>query len=304
MFSTVTVVFSKELPFLEIQARSMDLYLSEISLDSIIVVVNDSQSSVQIDKSWYGKHQNRVKIFYIDELVSADVIRTIHQERIDGWSSQQLCKLLGASLSTTDWSMVLDAKTWFIQSLDINKLISNNKAVTGLVTVNDVFVHEINCVSDFFGVSLEKQILSPSGVPFLFHTKTISAMIKEIGGDINAFSDFFLKHLKCPRRFTEFIFYCGYVLHKYKSYSEIYDLSNPYPYFYYNIADWEGPMFDDIFNNISLHETNILTVSLHRKTFPILTDQQQTRWLNFIKSKNLIDDTEYTKITLNTVLSS
>ena len=114
MSDFITVVFRDELPLLEIQARSFDQYLNPKDVNQIIVVVNDNDTVADsINCQWWGKYADRV------------VIKTRSNYPFtpsnSGWDDQQLLKLLSAAESNTKWSMVFDAKTWLIKTLDTSE---------------------------------------------------------------------------------------------------------------------------------------------------------------------------------------
>ena len=93
MIDIITVVHQPEMPFLELQAKSIELYFEDNFVNSIQVIVNDNNSVCDlIDKSWWGKYQDRVNI------VPYSLYN--YECRVNGWENQQLCKLLAASQLT------------------------------------------------------------------------------------------------------------------------------------------------------------------------------------------------------------
>ena len=103
MIDIVTVVFRDELPILQLQAQSIDLYCRDIGVKDIFVVVNDTDSVAdQVDPAWWGSMSQCVKI------VPRQKFECNFVE--NGWVSQQALKMLASSMSTNTWSMVLDAK--------------------------------------------------------------------------------------------------------------------------------------------------------------------------------------------------
>jgi len=88
MIDLVSVVFAEEIPLIEIQARSIDLYVPTELVDSIYVVVNDSKDICnQIQPHWWGKHEQKIKILHRNDL-------SVLSATMYGWDSQQLLKLL------------------------------------------------------------------------------------------------------------------------------------------------------------------------------------------------------------------
>jgi hypothetical protein len=129
MIDLVTVVFQAELPLLEIQAKSISQYVDPQDINQITVVVNDHDSvGGMIDPSWWGIHASQVKILPYSDYQ--------YISRVNGWENQQLIKLLAASRATSSWSMVLDAKTWFVRKLEMHQLFDEvGRACTGRCNV-------------------------------------------------------------------------------------------------------------------------------------------------------------------------
>ena len=62
MVDLITVVYRPEIYYLEIQARSIELYLDSDFIHNIIIVVNDQDDVANlIDVNWYGKNKDKVK---------------------------------------------------------------------------------------------------------------------------------------------------------------------------------------------------------------------------------------------------
>lgn len=284
MLDLITVVFRDELPLLKIQAESIHKYVSTQNINSITVVVNDTDDVADlIDVSWWQQHQDRVQVKCYSKWNYAC--------RITGWENQQICKLLAAAESTAEWSMVLDAKTWFVRPLDLTRLFSNSKANTGFIPVMEVFDSSRQFVENLYSIKLDL-VLGPGGVPFMFHTDTV----QELVNSIDNFIEFFQTNVKYPNLVTEFHLYSGYVLNKFGSYEALYNKTQYYQVV--NIADYEAPEFDVLFKTMS--SANILTVSIHRRTYKDLSESQITQWINFLKDKSVIHNELETRRQINT----
>ncbi|NJN91757.1 MAG: hypothetical protein HC878_16270 [Leptolyngbyaceae cyanobacterium SL_5_14] len=102
----VTVVFEEEYLLLQLQARSMRLYLSPIMVDEIIIIDNSCRGMPRAFKDElliaYAQLAPLVKI-----LLSKDIC-TIPSSQ--GWVSQQILKLMIAEHIESEWYVVLDAK--------------------------------------------------------------------------------------------------------------------------------------------------------------------------------------------------
>lgn len=289
MLSLITVVYQDELPLLEIQARSIDLYVNLQDVQTITVVVNDSKDLINsIDVAWYGQHQDKVNLIQFPPV------------ELSGWDSQQLYKLLAASQSTTEWSMILDAKTWFINSLDINKILDESNRAYHCPAENfTAFHNELKFTESYLCTDTNNTIIGPAGVPFMFHTKTVNSLITSIENlSSQAFDQWFVEHVADPPRITEFVLYSVYVIYKYGNYTSLYaQLDRPY-YLYYNVCDWQVNEFDSIYKKMQSKDSRILTISVHRRAFALLSDRQKNDWLQLLVDKKLIEND---KLNINTL---
>lgn len=296
MINLITVVYQKEIPYLEIQARSIAQYFHPFTISTITVVINDSKDVHElIDPSWYGILQSKLKVLHISELTDLPLTHN--------WDSQQLCKLLAAKQTNTKWSMILDAKTWFIRPVNTAEFITNDqqKVYTNIVPLSDQFKNEKDFIQDWFKVDFNNQMIGPGGVPFFMHTKTLQNMIEYHENYTgNRFDQFFNVHVANPHRVTEFILYAGYVLYEHKSYSAIYNIQDKLQYQIYNVANWQLDHFDEILSQCRA-DSKALTFSVHRKTYPLLSEEQKIRCLEFLHNRKLINSVENTKNRLNTI---
>lgn len=274
MLDLITVVFQEELNLLRIQAESIHKYISDNNINSITVIVNDKDNVASlIDSAWWKSHQHKVKI---KPYSSYNYV-----SRINGWENQQLLKLLAASESSSKWAMVLDAKTWFIQPLDANKLFdAYGKPCVGSAGISPHFKSSQQFVERYYNVRMP-DIIGPAGVPFLFESATVRDMIDEIPG----FIEWFQTNVRYPNLITEFHLYSGYVLSKYNDYKYLYN--NTRYYDAVNIADWEADNFDAIYSNL-ISNDRVLTASIHRRAYSKLAESQCKKWASFLIEKQLI----------------
>jgi hypothetical protein len=270
MLNYITVVFRDEINALKTQARSIDVYVSDVA--SITVLVNDSDDVAElIDTAWWGRYQDRVTIKRLSDYN--------YTCRINGWENQQLLKLLAGAEALTQWSMVLDAKTWFITALDLNLLFDNHRVRSGFLPVFKEFVDSQHFCEEHFNIKMPR-VIGPGGVPFMLHTETVQGLVDSVPD----FIEFFQTNTRYPHLVTEFHLYSGYVLAKYGTYETLY--SSESIYHPINIADWEAPEFDDRFRHIC-NLPHVLTASIHRRTYQHLSPEQLSQWNNFLVTKNL-----------------
>lgn len=273
MIDIITVVFRDELDFLKIQARSLDLYADPTDIDTIYIVVNDADDVVDlIDTNWWGQHKNIQVVPYS---------KWNYINRVNGWENQQICKLLGASEAVSEWSMCLDAKTWLVQELELDKLFDKTgKPRVGFMNVIPVFHSSRDFVEDHYQIKMNK-VLGPAGVPFMFHTKTVQDMIS----GFTDFIDFFQTNVRYPHFVTEFHLYDGYVLSTHRTYEALYNKEQQYICF--NIADFDVKNFEIHYKNILLDSPNALTASIHRRAYPLLSEEQLIKWQQFLVQRKL-----------------
>lgn len=288
MIDLITVVFQQELFLIETQARSIELYIDSDKINNIYVVVNDEDHVADlVDPKWWGINSNKVKVIARSYWGNAHTL--------DGWSSQQLYKLLAANEAESTWCMCLDAKTWFVQHLDWDKLFDGNRVQFISNKIPSVFEPAKHFVEEYFDIELPN-IIGPGGVPFMFHTETVKDMFAYIENKSNiSFFDFFVEHVFLPDGITEFVLYSGFVKHKYKTLAELYTETQYYKVT--NLADWQMHNFNVIFAQM-VSKYN-LTVSIQGRAYPHLSDSQLKQWCELLASRQLVADAENAQFRLN-----
>lgn len=202
---------------------------------------------------------------------------------------------MAAAESTAEWSIVLDAKTWFIKPVKLQDFFDEHGcARTGYVPTMQVFDSSREFVEQLYNVKLER-VIGPGGVPFIFHTDTARNLVESIDN----FIEFFQVHVRYPTLVTEFHLYSGFVLFQYGSYDELY--SDQSGYSVVNVADWEANIFDQLFDHMKT-DKNLLTVSIHRRTYRDLTESQISGWIDFLVEKSVVSDKLETVNLLNTYI--
>jgi hypothetical protein len=275
MIDICTVVFEPEIPTLRLQAQSLDLYCRNIGIRNIYVVVNDDDNIAQtIDPAWWGDLASHVLV----------VPRTAFSVPWinNGWVTQQLWKMLAASMSYNTWTMVLDAKTVFVREADLDTMLdSQGRAAVGYLPVYPVFEPARRIVDDLFGIKIEQQI-GPGGVPFLFHNDTVRFMIADV--TLHTRQSF-------PRWFqdqgvlTEFMLYSGYVQHKYAQADCIINPANQLGLII-NICHSQQSQFDHLLDR--MRTENPLTVSVHREAWQRASESQQMAYKFFLIDRGIL----------------
>jgi hypothetical protein len=270
MWDFITVVFRDELPLLQIQATSFAQYVNPQDVNSITVVVNDSADVIQhIDATWWGPLAHHVV-----------VEPRRFEPRILGWESQQLCKLLAAANATAPWSMVLDAKTWFVTALDIGALVDHlGRPRVGIDKIMPVFASSQQFVRDLYQIDFN-ETLGPNGVPFIFHTDTVRSLVNSQ----EDFVEFFQTSCRYPNLVTEFHLYSGYVTAQHQTLEHLYSPDRNISV--WNLADFQLDYFDQWWQR--LITSTVLTASIHRRCYAQLNQEQLELWFEFLIKKQLI----------------
>ena len=280
MIDICTVVFEEEIPILQVQADSIARYCTKLGVRNIYVILNDARSLAdKIDPAWWGPLKNHVQVIPRTAFSAAWVE--------NGWVSQQLFKMLGASVSYNTWTMVLDAKTIFVRDFDPATIIGEDgRLAVGYCPTLDVFKPAQDIVNKFFNIELT-QVIGPAGVPFFFHNDTIRFMIAEVT---------FRSGKSFPLWFqeqgmlTEFMLYSGYVQYKYGGLDKFINPENRLGKIV-NVCHSEVAQFDAKF--ALMKHPDALTVSVHRRAWQQLTPDQRNQYQNF-----LIDTGNYTAYNL------
>lgn len=290
MIDLITVVYQEELPLLQIQAKSLKLYFPDNLVNNIFVIVNDDeQVTKEIRLEWWGAHRNKVRIIHRDYFSKVS-------DSLLGWESQQLLKLLAANLSKSQYSCTLDAKTWFVRPVVYSDIFdSSNRVNVSLMPMFSEFQSAIPFLSKIFNISF-KHIIGPGGVPFYFHTETVRDLIAYIQNTHGSFEDFFCENVKYPNTITEFTLYSAFVIFMDKFY-KIYSGFQKYEVL--NVAHFELDEFDLFIEKMK--SKKILTTSIHKTCYKLITQQQFQNWINFLIDKKLCLSLEIAKIQLNTL---
>ena len=272
MFDIVTVVFQDELPILKVQAESVNLYGQEIGIQNIFVVVNDNDDVVdQIDPVWWGNLSTRVKIiprsFFNCEFVE------------NGWVSQQVLKVLASALSTNQYSMILDAKTILVKPATFDLLLPGGKIAGGVYPIQKVFRPSAQIVNELFGVEVDRNG-GLSGVPFLFKNDHIQSMIVEIE---QRTTQKFPKWFQDQGMVTEYILYAGYCKYLYGTLDKVYSMTKPYDVC--NLCHSQTAIISEKLKDMT--DPCKLTVSVHRRAWPEMNEEQQNTYKQFLISRGM-----------------
>jgi hypothetical protein len=265
MIDTITIVFQDEIETLKIQARSLAVYGKD--LGTIFVVINQDSGLVsEIDRSWWGQFQDHVRI------ISRNTFGSVWYD--NGWVSQQALKLLTSTISNNEWSMILDAKTFFVKSVPVLE----PKPAVGELDIYAVFEPSQQIVNKLFDIDLAKQ-LGPGGVPFIINNAQSREMIQWIQARTQqSFAEWFQNQ----GMLTEFILYSGWIQYKFGNFDKLYN-TNSSAIIPCNLCHSEVAAFDHKFKTM----VDATTVSVHRRAWTQLTSGQQAQYTDFLVSRGI-----------------
>ena len=288
MLDFVTITFSDtcELNLLKIQAHSFKLVDKDI-INNIYIIFNEPSKFFH---SFNSTFNTMILQFYPDDirdkikLLSLSDININDNER-STWFSQQRVKIEISKFIKSQYYVVLDSKTHFIDKIDNNFFFSNGKPLLYFNRINsEMLTYYTNCFN-YFGISCPNEIKQPEFkkiqtiTPFLFITNECVNLINYIEQKEQIpFGDFFIHQQK----YTEFFLYYAflsfkkkrglysYMAHKHQPIIVI-GRQNPVEHSY---NSWEHKLS-------ILHKFNISVFSLHRKSIGILDEHYKQSLLDF-----------------------
>jgi len=206
----VTVCFADELKLLQLQARSVRLYMEALSLGRIHLVVNDNnfrhiKSFIETEVlPEYGAFADKVSI--VD-------YRSLSNKRFKkpGWRSQQLLKLMASGLVNTDQYLILDCKNHFIRPFGCQTFLrSDGHLKIEFKKPQQRYLRDfLNARTHFDLPSPDLEVLGlPMVTPFPLHTRLVRQMIEMLETrQSKTFEQIFMK----GPRVTEFYLYYAFL---------------------------------------------------------------------------------------------
>jgi hypothetical protein len=274
MIDIITVVFEPEIPVLRAQAQSIALYGQKLGIRNIYVVLNDVETiASQIDPVWWGPLANSVLV------IPRTAFSTPFVE--NGWVSQQVLKLLAASMSYNTYSMIMDAKSLLVKEIDPAEFISDTGQIhTGLLDIYPVFEPSRKITSKLFDIDLKKQ-LGPGGVPFIMHNDTVRMMIAETTMRTKTSFPFWFQQ---QGMLTEFILYSGFVQFLCGELTVLYSNRNKLGT-QVNVSHDEVDHWNKKFFQMTKPDT--FSVSVHRTAWKNMLPQQRNEYKEFLTQRGI-----------------
>ncbi len=192
----------------------------------------------------------------------------------NGWVSQQALKLLTSTISNNEWSIILDAKTFFVKSMPVLE----HRPAVGELDIYSVFEPSQQIVNKLFDIDLVKQ-LGPGGVPFIINNAQSREMIKWIESQTQqSFAEWFQNQ----GMLTEFILYSGWIQYKFGNFDKLYNTTDS-TIIPCNLCHSEVASFDRKFKTM----VDATTVSIHRRAWAQLIPAQQAQYTDFLAGRGI-----------------
>jgi Family of unknown function (DUF6492) len=285
-FLTVVSYNPAELENLCHQARRFAHFVDFEDVNTINVIINDELVTNE-SESWakllktisyilpnYGPLIDKVQIVHRKELGYEPALH------IDGWYTQQVCKILGTANSRSEWCLIFDSKTLLNRKFNINLLLDNNRGRFQTYKHIDPYWREgLKFVSKHYNV-IDFKWIAPCGPPFLAHVSTMKDMVNRELDFVSWFHTYDILKTSNGSQVgvTEFLCYCAYLSSIPGLYSKLYtdkQLIETPTLHESNVKDFDSWM---MYNKLS----NPFTVALHPRAYQKLTDDQKIVWNQFL----------------------
>lgn len=278
----VSVVFEAEYLLLQLQARSMQLYLSQNMVSEIVVIDNSRQVMPQAFKD--ELLENYGHLAPLVQILAAKDICTVPSTI--GWRRQQILKLEVSKYLESERYVVLDAKNHFVASPKIDFF----QSLDGRARVR-MYSYETHPLRPALEKVLTYLDLNPAHwvgrftatvTPFILDRSIVQAMIAEIESiSGRAFADEFVAN-----ELTEFFLYSGYILRSGLKLEDVYDPHQIFcPVIWPRSADLKGCQ-----RAISLVEDRCRPIfSIHRNALARLHDDSLHILALFWMERHLFD---------------
>lgn len=291
MLDFVTITFSDicEMNLLKIQAHSFKFVNKDI-INNIYIVFNEPSRFFHLFDSIFN---NMIIQFYPDDirdkikLLSLSDININNDER-STWFSQQRVKIEISKFIKSQYYVVLDSKTHFIDKIDNAFFFNNGKPILYFNMINNEMLSYYNNCFDYFKISCPndtsmkefKKIQTIT--PFLFITNECLNLINYIERkEQMGFGDFFINQQK----YTEFFLYYAFLTFTKKRGLYSYIAHNHQPIIIIGRQNPAEHSYNSWEHKLSvLHKFHISVFSLHRKSIRILDDKYKQSLLHFYKN--------------------
>lgn len=226
----VTVTCLRDIGLLELQAQSINLYLSKQT--PIYIIINENHTT-----DWFLYFEQKIKPYYKNHdlriLSKKDFTIDINNEL--EWNTQQILKLVIANEIYQDYYLVLDSKNFLTKHFDPASLLTNNLAPMWFnykVLPVETYQHYATELDVDIANSYEEPIIY---TPFYLNTRLVKSLMDNFGSQ-NNFIKWFLKATNIK---SEFILYCIWA----KKQGGIFKFHYKKPNADYLVSWWNDSMF-------------------------------------------------------------
>jgi Family of unknown function (DUF6492) len=286
-YSLVTVAHKPDFPLLRLQARSLARYLSLDLIDDIYVIANGGLSE---SRDWhvpllsdYGDLAH--KITFLDTCQVATIPNSIY-----GYQSQQILKLMAATVVSSDRYMVLDAKNHLVFPLSL-ELYENDDRIRS-IRVNyegRPMRRFLDSSLRYFGVDVDdiSRSFLPTITPFIFPTGVVNELITAVTRR---------EGIPFPSAFnrlntTEFLLFGGFLCSLPGGIEQFYSTPGPdCPVVWPEIAGSGQTAVQEVTERVRSERLPFFTV--HRLAFPVLDDWSKNQIAALWTRRHLFESKE------------
>lgn len=266
-FDIVIVTFDKEIPMLELQAKSIAKFV-DLNIGNIIIIYNCPDSRfLYVDMDWFGKYKDRVKIFRRNDLYDAPANLTGYWLESKGYVLQQILKIKSYRLCFSPYIIILDAKNWFINTVTEDKILSaDKKLLYQSVGVADHWKSYIHYIENKLDLPLNT--INTSHINNLTPFFVTREVLSQIDKDVDDYEDDLLKG-----NYPEFMLINAYIEKHYKLSNFFFD--DNYQELGYVSGLWANWNTDP---NYSDHPIDSMFDCYYKYEFLIATGINRTQW--------------------------
>ncbi|MGB8982107.1 MAG: DUF6492 family protein, partial [Anaerolineales bacterium] len=285
-YDIATVVFEEEVEFLALQAKSLRMFGSQLSINAIHIVVNGSEQDQTIERirsdvlAHYGERAAQVQIVPARDLLQFP--------DSPGWHSQQALKFAIASHTVSDCYVTLDAKNHLVRNSD-DSIFFNREGVAYFhptsLRQHEMAKHYYKC-AELCGIDAEEfiDLCLPSITPSTLHKAHVFGLQQFLLETHGASFETMLCRQYLP--ITEYLIYDCY-LRKLNIFEEAY-ASGPRIV----VSLWPSQVDDKQQFDRLMHDVETIEVpffSVHRAARERLSRQQAARVSRFWTRVGLVD---------------
>jgi len=223
MFDIFVVVCKDDFPQLKILGRSIDKFCQNFPINRIVVVGNDRDTnlcdSINNQRRYFGKFSNSLSIYNYDEIYDGPW----HH----GYDVQQVLKLYSYKVCSSDYIAILDAKNFFINTVELGKVLNQEKlrAVYDIAPEfwleNKIFTHKL-----FELPPNSQQIMLRT--PFFIKRQTLIECVDYIKENFNLLPQDIIGY-DAPNKTNEFMLIQSFILKKYSDFKEYFFFTDDTP---------------------------------------------------------------------------